>query len=141
MFFINTFFKKMFEENDEIFIVNCIYKINRYRILLFILFEITNINIFYYANFVFLKDENLKNYQWLIKTIKRFYKKIFNISLSDVWLSDNDERISSAINSRISSNIVHLLCMWHINNNVLKKCRKFFHSKEAWNVFYKKEKN
>jgi hypothetical protein len=36
----------------------------------------------------------------------------------------------------IFSSINHLLCIWHINNNVLMNCKKSFISKEAWDVFF-----
>jgi hypothetical protein len=30
----------------------------------------------------------------------------------------------------------HLLCLWHINNNVLTNCKKSFSTKKEWNVFF-----
>ncbi len=30
----------------------------------------------------------------------------------------------------------HLLCLWHINNNVLVNCKKRFTNKEAWDKFF-----
>jgi hypothetical protein len=37
----------------------------------------------------------------------------------------------------IYSNINHLLCLWHINKNVLTNFKKEFVTKEAWDVFFK----
>jgi hypothetical protein len=34
------------------------------------------------------------------------------------------------------SSINHLLCIWHINNNVLVNCKKSFFIKEAWDAFF-----
>jgi hypothetical protein len=31
----------------------------------------------------------------------------------------------------------HLLCIWHIDKNVLANCRKHFDTEEAWQTFYK----
>ncbi len=39
------------------------------------------------------------------------------------------------------SNFNHLLCIWHINNNVLINCKKSFVIKENWNEFFQNWKN
>jgi hypothetical protein len=41
----------------------------------------------------------------------------------------------NAIDS-IFSNVNHILCLWHINNNVLTNCKKAFSTKKEWNVFF-----
>ncbi|XP_038704674.1 uncharacterized protein LOC120000624 [Tripterygium wilfordii] len=40
----------------------------------------------------------------------------------------------SAIES-VFPNAKHLLCHWHINKNILAKCKKMFLDKETWNLF------
>ena len=49
--------------NDEIIFLNCIYKINRYKISLYVMIDITCLNIFFYFDIYLLQNEKLKNYQ------------------------------------------------------------------------------
>ncbi len=41
----------------------------------------------------------------------------------------------------IFSDSNHLLCTWHINNNVLINCKKSFFTKEAWETFFNEWKS
>ena len=42
--------------------MNYTYKINKYKILLLIIIEITFLNIIFYVNFCFMKKEHYNNY-------------------------------------------------------------------------------
>jgi hypothetical protein len=46
----------------EIILMNCIYKINKYKMLLLIIIEIIVLNIIFYAAFCFMKDKNYSDY-------------------------------------------------------------------------------
>ena len=48
-FFCNKISKKILLHNEKTFILNCIYKINRYFMSLIIEIEITNLNILFYV--------------------------------------------------------------------------------------------
>jgi len=48
--------------NIKILIINCIYKINKYKIFLFIIIEIIVLNIIFYVEFYFIKGKNYNNY-------------------------------------------------------------------------------
>lgn len=63
LFFINIASKEMIKIYDELLILDCIYKTNRYRISLAIMTRIIDLNISFYARMCFMKGENLKNYE------------------------------------------------------------------------------
>jgi len=46
----------------KIILINCIYKINRYKISLLIIIKVIALNITFYVVFYFIKDENYSNY-------------------------------------------------------------------------------
>ncbi len=46
----------------EIILMNCIYKINKYKMSLLIIIVIIILNIIFYIMFCFMKDENYSNY-------------------------------------------------------------------------------
>ena len=52
----------MFANYYKIILINCIYKTNRYKILLLIIIEIIVLNITFYVAFYFIKGENYSNY-------------------------------------------------------------------------------
>ena len=76
LFFTSKCMQKLLRENFEILIMNCIYKINKYKMLLLIIINVTSLNIFYYVIFCFMKDESFNNYVWIMKALKRLYKKL-----------------------------------------------------------------
>ena len=58
LFFANMkISKKFFARNYEIFIMNCIYKINKYKLFLLVIVDHICINITFYADLYFLFDE------------------------------------------------------------------------------------
>ena len=135
MYWINKTFMNMLRVNEKVMIVDCIYKINRYRMSLIICTEITCLNTFFYAEQVFFKDEKLNDYKWFFAIIKNLYKHL-DISFSIVWLSNDELNISTAIAEEISSIVKHALCVWHLKQNIAVNCKKYFSTNEIWFVFF-----
>ena len=139
LFFCNKASKKMLLHNEKTLILNCIYKTNRYHMSLIIETEVTDLNTFFFVDMCFLKSEKLDDYCFLIKTYKKLYQEL-NIPLSEVWLSDEEFNISTAIAQEICSSAVHLLCCWHLKQNVFINCHKHFRdrtdSKKLWIQFF-----
>ena len=63
LFFVNNDVKKILCKNFEIFVMNCIYKINRYDMSLMIIMNHIAININFYIDFAFLKKKKQKNFE------------------------------------------------------------------------------
>ena len=51
-----------------------------------------------------------------------------------VIVTDRELALMNAI-ERIFPDATHLLCRWHINKNVLAKCKKLLGTKDQWDVF------
>jgi len=62
LFIIKKISKKLLKINSKILIMNCIYKINRYKLSLLVIFEITALNISFYIAFVFMLHEIADDY-------------------------------------------------------------------------------
>ena len=135
MYWINKTSMNMLRVNEKVMIINCIYKINRYRMSLIVCTEIICLNTSFYAKQAFFKDEKLKNYKWFFAIIKNLYKHL-NISLSIVWLSNDEFNIFAAIAKEISSIVKHTLCVWHLKQNIAINCKKYFSTNEIWFVFF-----
>ncbi|XP_028111986.1 uncharacterized protein LOC114310236 [Camellia sinensis] len=57
-----------------------------------------------------------------------------NSVLPEVIVIDKELAFMNAIDNTFP-NARHLLCRWHINRNVLTKCKKMFETKEKWDKF------
>ena len=62
LFFINKHCDNFLKVNLQIFLMNCIYKMNYYKLLLMIINEIIFFNILFYVVFCFFIAEKEKNY-------------------------------------------------------------------------------
>ena len=62
LFFINKHCDNLLKANLQVFSMNCIYKMNHYKLLLMIISEITPLNISFYIAFCFFIAEKEKNY-------------------------------------------------------------------------------
>ena len=62
LFFFKNFFQQILSVNLEILLMNCIYKINKYRLSLLVICDVTTINTIFYVIFCFLSSEYIENY-------------------------------------------------------------------------------
>ncbi len=129
LFFSRSSCCDMLTCNSEILIMNCIYKINCYKMSLLIIIEVIALNIFFFVEFCFMTVEKTANYVWVLKQLKLQYTEL-DLSDSTVILTDCEQDLINALRSvfRESS---HLLCIWHIDKNVLVNCRKHFDTEEV----------
>ncbi len=139
LFFTSECMQKLLRENSEILIMNCTYKTNKYKMPLLIIIDVTSLNIFYYVAFCFMKGESFGDYVWVMKALKRLYEKLV-LPFSEVILSDDDKALAPAIQHVFEDydRVTHALCIWHINNNVLKHCKKFFVIQKDFELFLKR---
>ena len=134
LFWINKASMDMLKANEEVQILDCTYKTNRHGMPLAVLTGVTLLNICFYSDLCFLKDETARSYEWLFRTILMLFKHL-DIPLPLVWLTDGDPQIPTDLHAVIPS-ATHALCTWHIENNVSTNCKKFFPTNEAWIVFF-----
>ncbi len=58
--------------------------------------------------------------------------KLFN---STIIVTNMKRKLMTTINLNFVD-VNHLLCLWHINNNVMINCKKSFNTKKEWDVFF-----
>ena len=81
--------------------------------------------------FAYLHAEREENYVWALGVLRYI---IDDGNLSDVIVTDRELSLVNTISS-VFPGVTHLLCKWHINRNVLARCKKLFETKEKWNRF------
>ncbi len=126
----------------KIILMNCIYKTNKYKMLLLIIIKVIVLNIIFYVAFCFMKDENYNDYIWVMQTLKWLYNHL-DLSYSETVLFNNDKMLTSALHHIFSDSeyhVNHALCMWHMNNNIIINCKKFFSINKLYDEFMKKWK-
>ncbi len=102
--------------------------------LLFIISDQTTLHKNFYVVFCFMSKKKQKNYMWILQQLRSLYAKM-KISNSIVLLINMKKDLSKIFRLTFSESN-HLLCLWHINNNVVINCKKHFIIKEAWNTFF-----
>jgi hypothetical protein len=101
---------------------------------LFVIFDQTTLNNFFYVTFAFIVSEHLMNYQWVMPQLKALYVKL-SLSFLTMMTIDCEKTLINAIRMKFS-NVEHVFCTWHINNNVLSHCKRKFDIVEIWETFF-----
>ena len=92
-------------------------------------------NTSYYVAFAFIKNERMVSFKWVLQQLKELYKEL-DIPYPDVLLTDCDfELIQACV--RVFPAADHILCIWHIDNNVNKNCNLHFNTKKEWDDFFR----
>jgi histone-lysine N-methyltransferase SETD2 len=134
LFFVEKHTFKLLKNNWKILLMNCIYKINKYKLSLLVIVDYISLSIIFYVDFAFLTREKEKNFVWVLKTLQKYLRKK-NISVFEILMTNRDVRLINVLHA-IFSTVRHLLCIWHVNKNVLTHCKSDFNIKEKWEKFY-----
>ena len=90
----------------------------------------------FYVAFCFMIKEATSDYTWVLTQLRSVYRAM-ELPNPTIIVTDMERGLMTAIEDVfLSSTTNHLLCLWHINNNVIVNCKKHFDTKEAWNVFF-----
>ncbi len=135
LFFSRESSQTILKANYEMLIEDCTYKINKYKMFLMIIFDQIALHKTFYVVFCFMTKEKQNDYVWIMKQLKSLYQQLKISQDSTVFVTDMKKELMNVCRL-IFSSINHLLCIWHINNNVLINCKKSFVFKEAWNAFF-----
>ena len=111
--------------------MDCTYKTNRYRIPLLEIVGVISTYMAFSMCFTYMEAEGEGNSAWPLGVVRSI---ISEDALPDVIVTDRELSLMKAINS-VFPNTRHLLCKWHINKNVLARCKKLFETKEKWYKF------
>lgn len=78
---------------------------------------VTCFNTTFYSYFAFLERENEENYVWAVEMFKKVVRQEVRISA----IVTDRELASMNATKVVSPDSSNLLCVWHIEKNVLKK--------------------
>ncbi|KAL4561205.1 hypothetical protein LXL04_033368 [Taraxacum kok-saghyz] len=115
---------------SNIFVMDCTYKTNKYKMPLLDIIGVSCFNTSFYSGFVFLKTEDEYSYVWALNV----FKKTLENREPSVIMSDRELALMNAINV-VFPNTTNLLCIWHIEKNVLANCKKHFPHTNEFDIF------
>nr|CCA18753.1 Mutatorlike element transposase putative [Albugo laibachii Nc14] len=101
----------------DVVLLDCTYKKNKFKMPMLDSVGITQ------------KEEN--NYVWALNAPKSVLERGQNAENPRVLVSDNDSALPKA-EKRVFQNASSLLCRWHINKNVVAKCKVHFTDGDEW---------
>ena len=117
---------------SSVLIIDATYKTNEYRIPLLEVVGITSTMRTYSLMFAYLSNEKTEQLTWALGTLKKWMVEK-KASLPLVFVSDRDLSLINAIETCFP-NARHILCIWHINQCVMKKCAPMLGLE--WQHFY-----
>lgn len=121
---------RLAQANHKVLLLDCTYKTNRYNMPLLICGGLTpSSNNFLFCG-VFLKKEEQADYVWALTAIKKIY---LGVDEPAVLSSDNEKALLKA-EQVVFPGATRLLCRWHINKNVVKKCKRYFGEEHEWSA-------
>ena len=134
MFFVDKDVVKILSQNSKILIIDCTYKINRYKMRLMTIADQTGLRTTFLISFGFIFNEKESNYAWVIEQIESLYRSL-DLKNFEIVITNRDKTLVNALNENYLE-VFKFLCVWHINKNVIKNCRSSFDDTKKWDKFY-----
>ncbi|KAK8930957.1 hypothetical protein KSP39_PZI016357 [Platanthera zijinensis] len=117
---------------SNVFLIDCTYKTNRYRLPLLCIVGVTSMNQSFFSSFAFMPNETEASYLWALQCFKFMFEE--NV-LPTIFVTDREIALMNAIKVEFP-HAKNLLCNVHINRNILAHCKKYFkHGKECDKYF------
>ena len=113
---------------NTVFLMDCTYKTNKFSMPLLNIVGISSIYTTFNAAFAFLSSEEEPNYTWVL----RLFAQV--VPLPVVIATDRELALMNSIRTVFPS-AKNILCIWHINKNILSNCKKLFATEEMWEQF------
>ncbi len=108
-------------ENFEVLVTDSTYKTNIFQMPLVNIVGMTGQNRSFFTGNMFIPGEKEKNYKLVFYTIRKIYDN-YGILYPSIFITDACPTEIAAIKC-IFPNINYILCIWHINCNILTKLK------------------
>lgn len=119
---------------NKIFLMDTTYKTNRYQMPLLHGVGVTATNETFTLFYCFLRFENEEFYIWAMNELRKYFVTYGINCDSSVFVTDRELALMNAL-STVFPRSTPLLCIWHINKNILAKNRSSFGSEDGWKEF------
>lgn len=123
----------------RVLLMDCTYKTNMYKFSLLEIVGVTSTELTFSVAFVLMECEKEDNYTWVLEKLKGMMVKdtlpteMVKDALPTVIVTERKLALMNAI-ATVFPDATNLLCRWHIEKNVLAKCKKMFDNNK-WEAF------
>ncbi|MBW0572728.1 hypothetical protein O181_112443 [Austropuccinia psidii MF-1] len=117
LFFTHPLAIKLLHEFPHVILMDCTYKSNKYKILLFHIFGLKSTNKTFSWTFCLMNNGNEPSYTWALSQYIEKVLKNTNIVLPQVIVIDRDLALKKSLKKAFPEFKV-MLCIWHINKAV-----------------------
>ena len=117
-------------------LMDCTYKTNRFRMPMLHIIGVTACNTSFTVAVAFIREETEMYYRWALEQLAEFYDEMQPLTIT----IDRELALMTALPATFLTS-AHLLCVWHINKNILANCRKYFGPTEDWDTFFQQWTN
>jgi hypothetical protein len=115
LFFIHPKSIEILNLYPDLFLLDCTYKTNRFKLSLLNIVGSTCLNTTFYIVFYFLKHEDKESYIWALSYIKSLYN---NLLLPKTLIMDRDMALLG-VSCTVFPEAGQILCIWHVEKNIL----------------------
>ncbi|THC88216.1 hypothetical protein EYZ11_012337, partial [Aspergillus tanneri] len=120
---------RLLAKQPYILLMDCTYKTNRYKMPLLNITGITATNRTFFIGFAFISSETRTSFGRVIHWMKSIYKRLHTkwngkeeVTAPETVIIDKDRALINAIQVLWPQTKI-LLCIWHINKNILSKAK------------------
>ena len=136
LFFCHSRSIKLLSSYHYILFLDCTYKTNKYKMPLLHIAGVTGANKSFSLAFCFLREETQEYYEWALKNLLNIFTSN-EIPLPEVIITDREQALINSL-SEIFSNAYHMLCIWHIEKNLVTNGAKHIKNKSLEHEMIKK---
>ena len=111
---------KLVNACNLVFLIDNIYKTNRYRLPLLNFVGVTPTDMTFSVSFAYLEGERLNNVIWALERFRVIFLRCD--ALPRVIVTGRDLALMNAMKT-VFPECTNLLCSFHINKNVKAKCK------------------
>lgn len=118
----------------DVLFIDYTYKNNKYNMPLCIFNGVSASNKSFYIGFAFLRHEDKDLHHWILSRVRELFKRVGKEEGPKVVLTDKEDVLIAGLEEVMPASY-HILCVWHINKNILARATKFFPRPEgiqAW---------
>ncbi|KAG5541196.1 hypothetical protein RHGRI_021152 [Rhododendron griersonianum] len=131
LFFAHPSSSILTKSYTNVFVMDCTYKTNKYKVPLLDIIGVSSFNSSFYSCFAFLEKEGEGDYIW---ALHNFSKILGPTCHPSVIVSERELALMNAVKVVFPST-TNLLCVWHIEKNILANCKPYFDTQDDWTTF------
>ncbi|GJW14271.1 FAR1-related sequence 5-like protein, partial [Tanacetum coccineum] len=131
LFFVHPTSYEIWRAFPHVLIIDATYKTNIYKMPFVQIVGVTSTGKTFCIAFVFISEEKMDNYKWALEQLKLTLNECMH---PRVIVTDRELALMKACKI-VFPQANHLLCRWHIGQNIWKHCRRTIRSNRDWDHF------